>query len=436
MSAAIDKTVLPGGLTVLSQTLRDRHTLSLGAWLRTGARDEPRDQPGITHFIEHMMFKGTTTRDARAIAASLESLGGHLDAFTSREQVCYTARVLSEHLRQAVDVVSDIVCRSRFDETEIEREKSVVREEILSYEDSPEAMVADQLSAQLWGDHALGRPILGTVDSVGGFTHERLAGEFERRFRTGEIVVVAVGGLEHSALVDEVGRGFRLPAGPPPARDVLPPPHVPNVRHEDSDLQQMYLSLGARGLASPDPARYALRVAETLLGGGMSSRLFQRIREDAGLAYFISSSLDFLRDGGAVGIDLGVSPDKTLQVLGLLRDELLQLLTDGPTPDEVEAAKMQLKGAIVMAEESLSSRMYHIARQELQLGEQTSTERQLEQVLGVTHEQVVESLRTLLRPECFSLAVRGPIEGEPVSATDWPVAASGSPAPQRAGGLG
>src|ERR1044072_9301619 len=194
MSAAVEKTVLPDGLTVLSQTLRDRRTLSLGAWLRTGPRDEPREQLGITHFIEHMMFKGTTTRDARAIAASLESLGGHLDAFTSREQVCYTARVLSEHLSQAVDVVSDIVCRSRFDEAEIERERSVVREEILSYEDSPEAMVTDQLSAQLWGDHALGRPILGTVDTVATFTRAALVREFERRFRAGEIVVVAVGG--------------------------------------------------------------------------------------------------------------------------------------------------------------------------------------------------------------------------------------------------
>jgi predicted Zn-dependent peptidase len=421
MSVAVHTTVLPGGLTVLSQTLRDRQTLSLGAWLRTGARDEPRELLGITHFIEHMMFKGTATRDARAIAASLESLGGHLDAFTSREQVCYTARVLSEHLAQAVDVVSDIVCGSSFDDAEIEREKSVVREEILSYEDSPEAMVADQLSAQLWGDHALGRPILGTVETVTAFTRERLVREFERRFRASEIVVVAVGGLQHAALVDEVARGFRLPAGQPPARDALPPSHVPNVLHEDSDLQQMYLSLGARGLASPDPARYALRVAETLLGGGMSSRLFQRIREDAGLAYFISSSLDFLRDGGAVGIDLGVSPDKTRQALGLLREELDRLLADGPAVDEVEAAKMQLKGSIVMAEESLSSRMYHIARQELQLGEQTSTERQLEQVLGVTQDQVVESLRALLRPECFSLAVRGPVEGERVSEADWPV---------------
>ena len=422
MSAGIDKTILPGGLTVLSQTLPDRLTLSLGAWLRTGARDEPRDRLGITHFIEHMMFKGTGARDARAIAASLESLGGHLDAFTSREQVCYTARVLSEHLPQAVDVVSDIVCRSRFDPAELEREKGVIREEILSYEDNPEAKVADQLSEQLWGDHALGRPILGTVETVSDLTRERLVGEFTRRFRAEDVVVVAVGGLEHERLVDLVAQGFALPTGTIPGRDRTPEPHRPSVRHVASDLQQVYLSLGARGLPSSDPGRHALRVAETLLGGGMSSRLFQRIREEAGLAYFVSTSLDFLRDGGAIGIDLGVSADKTREALGLLREELELLLANGPDADEVEAAKMQLKGSIVMGQESVSSRMYHVARQELQLGVHISTEEQLAQLMAVRRDGVVESLRSLMRPERFSLAVRGPTDGTPIGAADWPTA--------------
>ena len=421
-SAGLDRTVLQNGITVLSQTLPDRRTLSFGAWLRTGSRDEPRERLGITHFIEHMMFKGTGTRDARAIAASLESLGGHLDAFTSREQVCYTARVLSEHLPVAVDVVSDIVCRSRFDDVEVGREKGVIREEILSYEDNPEAKVADQLSEQMWGDHALGRPILGTLETVSELTRGRLVGEFERRFRSEDLVIVAVGGLEHAQLVDEVARGFTLPNGSVPERDRTPEPHRPSVRHVTSDLQQVYLSFGARGLASADPARYALRVGETLLGGGMSSRLFQRIREDAGLAYFVSSSLDFLRDGGAIGIDLGVSADKTREALRLLREELERLLAEGPEADEVEGAKMQIRGSIVMGEESVSSRMYHVARQELQLGTQVSTEEQLAQLQAVTRDEVVEALRRLVRPERFSLAVRGPADGAPITTADWPVA--------------
>ena len=420
MSADVMKTVLPNGLTVISQALPDRRTLSLGAWLRTGSRDEPRERLGITHFIEHMMFKGTATRDARAIAASLESLGGHLDAFTSREQVCYTARVLSEHLTQAVEVVSDIVCRSRFDDVEIEREKGVIREEILSYEDNPEAKVSDQLSEQLWGDHALGRPILGTVETVSALTRDRLVDEVARRFRAEDIVVVAVGGLDHAQLVDEVARGFTLPAGSPPPRDRSPEPHRPSVRHEPVDLQQVYLSLGARGLPSAAPERHALRVAETLLGGGMSSRLFQRIREDAGLAYFVSTSLDFLRDGGAIGIDLGVAPDTTRVALRLLREELDRVLEEGPSAEEVEAAKMQIKGSVLMGQESVSSRMYHVARQELQLGLQIPTEQQLEQLMAIGREEVAESLRRLVRPERFSLAVRGPAEGDPIGPGDWP----------------
>ena len=419
--ADVLKTVLPNGLTVISQALPDRQTLSLGAWLRTGSRDEPRERLGITHFVEHMMFKGTATRDARAIAASLESLGGHLDAFTSREQVCYTARVLSEHLAQAVDVVSDIICRSRFDPVEIEREKGVIREEILSYEDNPEAKVSDQLSEQLWGDHALGRPILGTVETVSALSRDVLVDEVARRYRAADIVVVAVGGLDHERLVDEVGRGFTLPAGSPPPRDRSPEPHRPSVRHEECDLQQVYLSLGARGLASGAPERHALRVAETLLGGGMSSRLFQRIREDAGLAYFVSTSLDFLRDGGTVGIDLGVSPDKTREALQLLREELDRLLAEGPGTDEVEAAKMQIKGSVLMGQESVSSRMYHVARQELQLGTQIPTEQQLEQLMAITRDEVAESLRQLVRPGRFSLAVRGPADGEPIGPADWPL---------------
>ena len=417
-----EKTVLPSGMTVLSESLPDRHSVSIGVWVRSGARDEPLDRLGITHFIEHMLFKGTERRDARAIAASLESLGGHLDAFTGRESVCYYARALEEHLPEVIDVLADIVCRSRFDATEIEREKGVIREEILSYEDNPEAKVADQLSEQLWGDHGLGRPILGTVETVSELTRERLLGEYARRFRAEDVVIVAVGGLEHAALVDAVSRGFTLPSGETPRRDHTPEPHRPSVRHEVSDLQQVYLSLGARGLSSTDPERHALRVAETLLGGGMSSRLFQRIREDAGLAYFVSTSLDFLRDGGAIGIDLGVSADKTREALRLLRDELERLLTDGPGADEVEAAKMQLKGSIVMGQESVSSRMYHVARQELQLGVHISTEEQLAQLMAVRRDGVVESLRSLMRPERFSLAVRGPTDGAPIGAADWPTA--------------
>ncbi len=422
-SQPVSKTLLPNGLTVLSQVLADRRTLSLGVWVRSGSRDEPQPLLGVTHFIEHMMFKGTESRDARAIAASLESLGGHLDAFTSREQVCYTARVLSEHLPQAVEVLSDLVCHSRFDPAEIEREKSVVREEILSYEDSPEEKVADLLAEQLWGDHPLGRPILGTVETIQGLKREDLRDQFVGRYRADQLIVAAAGGLEHVALVEQVARCFTPPEGAPPVLDAVPPDHGPSVRHESRDLQQLYLSLGARGVAYGDPDRYPLVVAETLLGGGMSSRLFQRIREEAGLAYSVFTSLDLLRDGGLLAIHLGVSPEKGREALKLLREELTRLLDQGPSRDEVEAAKMQLKGAVLMAQESVSSRMYHVARQELYLGRHTPAEDQVEHILAVTQPQAHDALRRFARPERFSLAALGPESSDPLSERDWPLAA-------------
>ena len=423
MIARLDKSVLASGITLLTQPLPDRQTVSVGVWVRTGARDEPRERLGMAHFIEHMMFKGTETRDARAIAASLESLGGHLDAFTTREQVCYTARALSEHLPQSVEVLSDIVCRSRFDALEVEREKSVVKEEILAYEDNPEEKVADVLAELVWGDHALGRPILGTAESVDGFSRDRLLDDVQARYRGDQLVVAAAGGLEHGALAALLERWFTPPAGAPPPRDGPPPAARPGVRHEVRDLQQLYLSLGARGVPFGDPRRFPLIVLETLLGGGMSSRLFQSIREEAGLAYSVFSSLDFMRDGGLLSIHLGVSPGKGRQALALLRAELARLADAGPDAAEVEAAKMQLKGSVVIGQESVSSRMYHAARQELYTGAYVPPESQVERILAVTPAEVAESARAFAVPGAFALAALGPADGEPLSAADWPAGA-------------
>lgn len=417
----IRKSVLPNGLTLLSQGMPDRRSASLGLWIRTGSRDE--SVPGMAHFIEHMMFKGTESRDARAIAASLESLGGHLDAFTTREQVVYTARVLSEHLPQAVEILSDLTGRSRFDAPEIEREKRVVKEEILSYEDNPEERVGDQLSEQLWGDHPLGKPILGTAASVDTFSREALLDEVACRYRGDQMVLAAAGGFEHAELEDLAARWFTPPAGPPPAPARPPGPVAPVVRHTVDDVQQMHLSLGTRAIAYTDPRRPALIVLETLLGGGMSSRLFQTIREEAGLAYSVFSSLDTLRDVGMLTVHMGVSPDKAREALTLLRRELQRLVDDGPAPDEVASAQMQLKGSVTLSQESVSSRMYHLARQELYTGRYVAPEAQVERVLAVTLGDVRDLAREFLRPERYTLAAIGPDAGALLRDEDWPTAA-------------
>lgn len=418
------RSVLPSGITLLTETVPDRRSVAVGVWVRRGARDEPREQLGITHFIEHMMFKGTERRDARAIAQSLEALGGHLDAFTSREQVCYYARALSEHLADVVDVLADITCRSRFASPELEREKSVVREEIFSCEDNPEDRIHDLLGEQLWGDHALGRPILGTVATVDALDRDMLDRHFRSQYRPEELVVAAAGDLSHDALGRLVERHFEPPAGEPLPASGDPPAFHPSVRHATrDDLQQLYLLLGTRGVAYTDAARYPLVVLHTLLGGGMSSRLFQSVREDAGLAYSVFSACDFHRDCGSLTIQLGVAPGRGREALARVREELARLRDEGPTEEEVESARQQLRGGIVMSQESVSNRMVHVANEELYCGRYEPAEEQVARVLAVTVEEVAAAARRYLDPPRFALTALGPAPAGPLSEHDWPAGA-------------
>lgn len=428
---AYAKTVLPSGVTVITEAMPDRRSVAVGVWVRSGSRDEPAELLGISHFLEHMVFKGTARRDARAIAASLESLGGHLDAFTSREEVCYYARALSEHLPEVVDVLADIVCHSMFAPHEVDREKSVVREEIFSCEDNPEEKINDLLAEQVWGGHALGRPILGTVETVDRISSESLRGFFERRYRPDALLVVATGGLDHGQMVELVERHLEPPTGDPLPLSDPPPPFTPSLFHDSrDDLQQLYLALGGRGLAYGDPDRFPLVVLNTLLGAGMSSRLFQSVREDAGLAYSVYSAADFHRDAGLLSIQLGVSPERGREALKRVREELAMLVHDGPTEEEVASARSQLKGTVLMGQESVSSRMYHIAHEEIYRNHYTPPEEQVARVLAVTREQVVESARRFMRPERFVLTALGPTPDGPLTEADWPIEKSaGAPAP-------
>ncbi len=416
------KTVLPSGLTVLTEPMSDRRSVSVGVWVRNGARDEPGDILGVSHFIEHMMFKGTERRDARAIAASLESLGGHLDAFTAREQVCYYARALSEHLPVVIDVLADIVCRSRFAETELVRERSVVKEEIFAAEDDPEDKINEILSDAIWGGHPLGLPILGTPETLERIGPESLRGYFRSRYRPEHLVVAAAGGVEHDPLVELVAGHFAAPDGDARPLSDEPPISRVSVRHEvRPDLQQLYLSLGGRGVPSESAERFPLIVLNTLLGGGMSSRLFQSVREEAGLAYSIYSSCDFYRDAGMVSIHLGVSPGRGREALVRVREELVTLVEKGPGEEEVAAARSQLIGSILIGQESVSNRMSHLAHEELYCRGYTSPEEQVARIANVTDEQVLDMARRFLRPEHFTLIALGPASEGPIDERDWPI---------------
>jgi len=413
---------LPSGVTVVSEEMPDRRSISVGVWLRNGARDEPSEWLGVSHFIEHMMFKGTEHRDARAIAQSLESLGGHLDAFTAREQVCYYARALAEHLPQVLDVITDIVCHSRFDDHDVGRERSVVREEIFACEDNPEDKVNELLSAQVWGGHALGRPILGTVETLDDLSSSVVREYFSSRYRPEHLVVAAAGCLDHDRLCESIEAALHAPDGEPRPLSGPPPAFHPSIRHDvRSDLQQLYLSLGTRGAAYVDADRYPLVVLNTLLGGGMSSRLFQSVREEAGLAYSVFSATDFHRDAGMISIHLGVSPSRGREALQRVRQELVQVRDAGPSREEVAAARAQLKGNLMIGQESVSNRMYHLAHEELYFRRLSPPEAQIAQIEAVTHEHVVELARRYLHPERFVLTALGPEVGGPVTEADWPV---------------
>ncbi|MFN8587813.1 MAG: pitrilysin family protein [Candidatus Eisenbacteria bacterium] len=420
-SSPVQKVRLESGITLLTQPMPDRLTVAAGVWVRTGSRVESDAHQGMAHFIEHMMFKGTESRDARSIAASLEGLGGHLDAWTNHEHVCYEARALSEHLPQVVDVLADITCRSRFDAGEIEREKSVVKQEIAACEDDPSDKIHELLARQLYGGHGLGRPILGTVESVDAFTRSHLMDHFSSRYRADELVFAAAGGLDPDHVRELVERHFSAPAGPAPVRDAAPVTHAPSVVHEERDEQQLYLALGAPTPAYADPRRYGLRVLNTLLGGLMSSRLFQRIREEAGLAYSVGSGLSFLSDAGLLSIQMGVAPEQGREALRLLRAELQSLAEHGPSEAEVEAARMYLKGGVIIGMESVSNRMEHMARQELYTGRYTPPEAHVEAVLAVTRDEVAALAAEFVRPERFALGALGPAPGGALSERDWPL---------------
>jgi predicted Zn-dependent peptidase len=416
------KTVLPSGITLLTETMPGRLSFAIGVWVKSGARDEPVEWLGISHLLEHMMFKGTERRDARAIAQSLESLGGHLDAFTAREQVCFYARALAENLPEVVDVLADIVCRSQLAEPDVVKEKSVVREEILAYEDNPEEKINDLLAEQVWGDHALGRPILGTAQTVDALTRDQLSDYYRHRYQPQQLMVCAVGPLEHERLAELVDRHFQAPTGGDMALSSAPPAFRPTVRHEGHDLQQLYISLGTRGVPYGDPDHYPLIALNTLLGGGMSSRLFQSVREEAGLAYSVYSVPDFFRDAGMFSIHMGVHPDRGREALRRTRDELERLRRDGPEAEEFEAALRQVKGSVVMDNESISTRMNLLAHEEIYHGRYLGLDEQLERVLAVTRDQAVEAARRYLDPAGFALTAWGPEPGGPIGEADWPVA--------------
>ncbi len=406
------RSALPGGLRVVSEQVPASRSVAFGIWVGVGSRDERPSLHGASHFLEHLLFKGTARRDALEISSVMDAVGGELNAFTDKEYTCYYARVLDEDLPLAVDVVSDLVLSSRITADDVEVERGVILEEIAMHEDDPGDAVHDLFASALFGDSPLGRPVIGTVDSITSLSRSAIAGFYKRRYDLPQMVVAAAGGVDHARLVRLVRKAFgdRLsgdaaPAGLRPA-DRSPPSYSTVVR-EPRRTEQTNLVLGMTGLSRQDPRRFALSVLSGALGGGMSSRLFQAVREERGLAYSVYSYSSSHADTGQFAVYAGCAAGKVGQVLDLVRTELADAAGNGLREEEVRRSKGNLRGQLVLGLEDTGSRMTRLGKAELVHGDVLTPEQVLGEIDAVTPDDVREVARDVLtRP--LSLAVIGP----------------------------
>lgn len=353
---------LAGGLVVLTETIPAVRSAAVGVWVRAGPIHERPDEMGISHLLEHMAFKGTARRSAREIALVIERLGGSLDAYTTREYTSFQARVLDEHVDTALDVLADLVLHPALRREDLERERQVVLEEIATVEDTPDDLVFDLHAGAVWGEHPYGYSILGTRDTIGRMAVEDVRRAHERGYRRPNLIVAAAGSVRHERVVEQVESLF---AGAPADASMPEPPtprmEPPRMVHVQRPTAQSHLVLGTATFGQNDPRRYALVLLSRAFGGGMSSRLFQRVREELGLAYTVYSYQSFYRDAGVSGVYVGTRPEVAERALEVVRAEMRRVARDGLTPDELDDVKGQIKGRVMLSLESSSARLHRLA---------------------------------------------------------------------------
>jgi predicted Zn-dependent peptidase len=405
-------TSLANGIRVITEPMSHVRSVSMGIWIGTGSRRETSEENGISHFIEHMVFKGTTHRSAEDIARSVDSIGGGLDAFTSKEMVSYNTKVLDEHVPIAFDVLSDLVLNPLFRDEDIEKEKGVILEEIKMEVDNPEYLIHEIFSSNFWKDHPLGKPILGTKETVKNFHREMLREYWTRIYSPSNIVITAAGNLKHDQIVRLCEDRFSglAPNGTLPPEQP-PKPHARLVFRNKSSLEQVHVYVGMPAYALPHEARFVCYVLNTVLGGGMSSRLFQNIREKQGLAYSVYSELSMYRDAGCLAICAGTSVESAKKVVFSVMEELRQLREDQVPPEELRRAKDHLKGSFMLGLESTSSRMGNLARQEMYFGRFFTLDEMVESIEAVNAEQVQALAQEFFNPERIALTMLGRLEG-------------------------
>ena len=409
----IERHDFDSGLCLLTEPMPAVRSVSLGAWLTRGSRHEGAERAGIAHFVEHMLFKGTATRSAEVIAQEIDSIGGQLDAFTAKEYAGYYVKVLDEHLPRAVDLLSDLLLNPAFADDEIRREQGVVLEEIKMVEDTPDDLAHEVFTASFWPEHPLGRPILGTAESVGALDAPALRGYFADAYTAGNLIISAAGSVDAAAVRDLVGTAFApLAAGGEPL-PTSEPSVDPRIELRDKDLEQAHLCLGTRGYPQSHEDRYATYVLNTVLGGSMSSRLFQNIREKRGLAYAVSSSLTAYRDAGVVTVYVGCDGAVVAEVVDLVVEELRGMRRLPVPAAELQRAKDHLKGSCVLGLESTTSRMSHLAQCEMYFGRQVPLSETLAGIDHVTADDVQRVAADLFRNGGLAATLVGPFSGAP-----------------------
>lgn len=389
------KTTLANGLIIVSESIPHYHSVSIGVWIRSGSRQENKNNNGIAHFLEHLMFKGTKRRSAREIARSLESVGGYLNAFTSKEQTCYYVEVLDSQLPRAVDILTDMVCHSLFSPRDIERERQVILDEIDSVQDTPDDLVQDIFMEKLYPENSLGYPILGTKETIQSITREQLIAFYENHYISSNIIIAAAGKVEHEKLVRLCEQKFDLP------NSQMAFPTLPIIQTGEGEflyhraINQAHICLGTIGLPYDHANKYELLLLNTLLGFGMSSRLFQNIREKYGLAYSIYSYVDFFQDNGLLAIYLGTDKNKKDRALQLVEKEIQNLKNKLITENELDRLKTQLKGNFVLSLESSSKRMSRLAKMEIYLREYQTVEHVMSEIEKVQRSTLAEIIHQI-----------------------------------------
>jgi len=402
------KTVLPNGVRIVTEEIEYVRSVALGIWVGAGSRDEREGFEGISHFIEHMLFKGTEKRTARELAESLDAVGGQINAFTAKEYTCYYTKTLDEDVDLAIDVLSDMFFHSLFDEKEIEKEKNVVIEEIKMYEDTPDELIHDIFSEQVWNEHPLGKPTLGSEESVGGLSREKIIHYLDEHYAPENVVIAAAGRIRHEDLAEKLAVHFgqfqrgnrRVLEGTPLGRAV--------EHYQKKDTEQMHIILGVPGLGQDDEDIYAMYIFNNALGGGLSSRLFQEIREQRGLAYSVYSYHSMYADTGLFAIYAGTSPKNTDEVITCILRELKKVKEQGITEAELARMKAQIKGSLYLGLEAVSSRMNRLGKTELMYNRVITPEEVVEKLEKVTLADVSRLIGRLWQKDKISATILGP----------------------------